>query len=365
MTSASPSAESLTDTTNSSFVTPPFSMSPVGESQSFHPWSRVQTFDGIDLPLPPINLLKLPPPRALIIRRQKPRNDFGFSLRKAICLDRSESLLAPSFKPVIFAEPGTGGGATGLLPGDRLIKVNGVSVETLPRETIIEMIKNSVEEVSVEVQPVTELVELARRCMLSPEDNSADVVDKASNCNTLRRSASKRFKNQNKGNEDLNAERYWLIHRGGFCAAIKCPNQVSDMQKVCVQLLHNGEQMTVEEDDLEQANPQSLDLVEDICQLKHLNETSVLNCLRQRYANNLIHTRAGPTLMVVNPMAPLSLYSEKVNNRKISICSKKKKLIQSFITGCIHVPRLQVGRSPTPHLFHGPIGLSISARNAS
>lgn len=321
MTSASPSAESLTDTTNSSFVTPPFSMSPVGESQSFHPWSRVQTFDGIDLPLPPINLLKLPPPRALIIRRQKPRNDFGFSLRKAICLDRSESLLAPSFKPVIFAEPGTGGGATGLLPGDRLIKVNGVSVETLPRETIIEMIKNSVEEVAVEVQPVTELVELARRCMQSPEDNGADVTDKASNCNTLRRSASKRFKNQNKGNEDLNAERYWLIHRGGFCAAIKCPNQVSDMQKVCVQLLHNGEQMTVEEDDLEQANPQSLDLVEDICQLKHLNETSVLNCLRQRYANNLIHTRAGPTLMVVNPMAPLSLYSEKVNNRKISIRS--------------------------------------------
>ena len=54
------------------------------------------------------------------------------------------------------------------------------------------------------------------------------------------------------------------------------------------------------------------DLVEDICQLKHLNEASVLHCLRQRYANNLIHTRAGPSLIVVNPMAPLSLYSEKV-----------------------------------------------------
>lgn len=70
--------------------------------------------------------------------------------------------------------------------------------------------------------------------------------------------------------------------------------------------------MAVEEDDLEQANPSNLDLVEDICQLKHLNEASVLHCLRQRYANNLIHTRAGPTLLVVNPMAPLSLYSEKV-----------------------------------------------------
>lgn len=196
MTSASPSAESLTDTTNSSFVTPPFSMSPVGESQSFHRWSRVQTFDGIDLPLPPIQLINMPAPRELIIKRQKPRNDFGFSLRKAICLDRSESLLSPTFKPVIFAEPGAGGGATGLLPGDRLIKVNGTSVENLPRETIIEMIKNSEEMVTVEVQPVTELVELSRRCMHFNNEDSLDVTDKASNCNTLRRSASKRFKNQ-------------------------------------------------------------------------------------------------------------------------------------------------------------------------
>lgn len=171
-------------------------MSPVGESQSFHRWSRVQTFDGVDLPLPPIKLLNLPAPRELVIKRQKPRNDFGFSLRKAICLDRSESLMLPTFKPVIFAEPGTNNnGTTGLLPGDRLIKVNGISVESLPRETIIEMIKNSEEQIIVEVQPVSELVELSRRCMQF-NDNSVDQVDKATNCNTLKRSASKRFKNQ-------------------------------------------------------------------------------------------------------------------------------------------------------------------------
>lgn len=287
-------------------------MSPVGESQSYYTWSRLQAFEDLDLPLPPINLLKLPPPRTLVIHRQKPRNDFGFSLRKAICLDRSESLLLPSLKPVIFAEPGAGGGSTGLLPGDRLIKVNGVSVETLPRETIIEMIKNSVQEVSVEVQPVTELVELSRRCMTTVEENGADVTDKATNCNTLRRSASKRFQNSSKRHEEASLERYWLIHRGGFCGAAKCSSQSSDAQKVSIQLLHNGDKMSVEEDDLEVANPQSLDLVEDICQLKHLNEASVLNCLRQRFGNNLIHTRAGPTLLVVNPMAPLSLYSEKV-----------------------------------------------------
>lgn len=91
------------------------------------------------------------------------------------------------------------GNATGLLPGDRLLKVNGVSVEDLARETIIEMIRNSGNCVTVEVQPVSELVELSRRCM--PHTNGevgSDETDRlgtsVSNCNTLRRSASTRFK---------------------------------------------------------------------------------------------------------------------------------------------------------------------------
>lgn len=152
LTSPSPSADSLTDTTNSSFATPPFSLSPVGESQGIDRWARVHAFEDVELPLPPVQLVHLPPPRQLVIRRQKsPRQDFGFSLRKAICLDRTESLMSPIFRPVIFAEPGAGGGATGLLPGDRLIKVNGTSVGELSREIIIEMIRNSGDAVTVEV----------------------------------------------------------------------------------------------------------------------------------------------------------------------------------------------------------------------
>ncbi|CAD6995882.1 unnamed protein product [Ceratitis capitata] len=203
MTSPSPSADSLTDTTNSSFATPPFSLSPIGESQGIDRWSRVHAFEDVELPLPPIKLVQLPPARELVIRRQKsPRNDFGFSLRKAICLDRAESLTAPTFKPVIFAEPGAGGGATGLLPGDRLLKVNGTPVSELSREVIIEMIRNSGDSVTVEVQPVSELVELSKRCMpaqgigVIAADDEVDRAARNANCNTLKRSASKRFKQQ-------------------------------------------------------------------------------------------------------------------------------------------------------------------------
>ncbi|XP_017874079.1 PREDICTED: unconventional myosin-XVIIIa isoform X3 [Drosophila arizonae] len=109
-------------------------------------------------------------------------------------------------------------------------------------------------------------------------------------------------------------ERVWLVHRGGFTAALRLPpgDTAHEEHKLSVRLLHNGEQLTVDEDDIEKQNSPALDLVEDICELKYLNEASVLHCLRQRYASNLIHTKAGPTLLVVNPMAPLSLYSEKV-----------------------------------------------------
>ena len=196
MASLSPSADSLSDTTNSSFATPPFSLSPDGESQGTHRWSRIQSFEGLNLPLPKIRTVELPSPRELLIKRQRPpRNDFGFSLRNAFRLDRFDSA-TPTLKPTIFAEPGTSAGdATGLLPGDRLIAVNDQSVENLSRELIIEMIRKCDDTVKVKVQPVAELVELSRRCMDTTQEDEKSVESNIANYNTLRRSASKRLKN--------------------------------------------------------------------------------------------------------------------------------------------------------------------------
>uniref|UniRef100_A0A182NZN9 Myosin motor domain-containing protein n=1 Tax=Anopheles epiroticus TaxID=199890 RepID=A0A182NZN9_9DIPT len=351
LASPSPSADSLTDTTttttNSSFATPPFSLSPVGESQGYegrigrvHPFDERMTANGsVTLSLPPIHLQALPAPRELVIQRQKgPRNDFGFSLRKAFVLDRPSvgggvplsRSGPPQMQAIIFAEPSsTGAVRTGLLPGDRLLRVNGQPVEELSRETIIEMIRNSGDSVMVQVQPIAELIELSRRCVSVTPNSAAPAED----CNTLKRSASRRFHkaqtsasgNDSSGRSDLEPPatvggRVWLIHRGGFTAAYKqqlSPSTVAmpshhQAGKVWIRLEATGEELLIDEDDLEVANPNTLDLVEDICQLPHLNESSVLHVLRQRFANNLIHTRAGPVLLIVNPMAPLALYSEKV-----------------------------------------------------
>ncbi|XP_058066185.1 unconventional myosin-XVIIIa [Anopheles bellator] len=352
LASPSPSADSLTDTTttttNSSFATPPFSLSPVGESQGYDGRiGRVFPFDerilpvngGIMLSLPPITVQPLPAARILTIQRQKsPRNDFGFSLRKAFVLDRPPPVNGERTPPparrlraIIFAEPSSSGTVqTGLLPGDRLLEVNGQPVEELSRETIIEMIRSSGDSVTVKVQPIAELIELSRRFVTA--------ATTATDCSTLKRSASRRFLHSHRphlgptgapfGEGGGSVGRVWLLHRGGFTAArrqqlspstVPMPSHHHQQQagKVWVRLeapngAGGGEELLIDEDDLEVANAAAYDLVEDLCHLPHLNESSALHVLRQRYANNLIHTRAGPVLLILNPMAPLALYSEKV-----------------------------------------------------
>ena len=49
-----------------------------------------------------------------------------------------------------------------------------------------------------------------------------------------------------------------------------------------------------------------------MAQLRYLNESSVLHTLRQRYGNKLIHTFAGPTIISINPMSNLAIYTDQV-----------------------------------------------------
>ncbi|XP_050552815.1 unconventional myosin-XVIIIa isoform X2 [Spodoptera frugiperda] len=344
VTSTSPSADSLTDTTtNSSFATPPFSTSPVGESQGFHRWSKTSNFEDVYLPLPSLTPVRLPKPRYLTIQRQKaPRNDFGFSLRRAMVQERifigdmnghDSALLNGdnkcnnlgmvsklNLKAVILAEPGSYPGAseTGLLPGDRLLEVNGVNVEEKSREEIIDLIKGSQDSVTIKVQPIAELCELSRR---KAADGGGDVELSDSNVRggTLSRSGSRRFTNsQAKSEEQLACEKewlqaghMWLAHRGGFTAVMR--EGEADPGRAKVRVLQTGEILTVDEDDLEKANPPQLERCEDIASLRCLNECGALNVLRSRYAAGLPHARAGHALLVLGPpkrTAPI--YTEKV-----------------------------------------------------
>ena len=144
------------------------------------------------LPLPDIVPLKTPRVRELSLQRQ-PAGDFGFTLRKAF-ITKKNAEGADESKVVIFAEPGSGtrGMLTGLIPGDKLIEVNGVNVEEVSREEIVEMIRNSGDQVIVKVQPIEELIELSVRPQ--QDGGSVEVQDEVSKGGTLKRSGSIRFK---------------------------------------------------------------------------------------------------------------------------------------------------------------------------
>ncbi|XP_076647208.1 unconventional myosin-XVIIIa isoform X1 [Halictus rubicundus] len=324
VTSASPSADSLTDTTNSSFATPPFSLSPIGESQGFARWRSTTSFEeqGVELHLPEIVPLKLPEPRELTIYRQPPpRNDFGFSLRRAVVVERAAGGAGTQMRSVIFAEPGSlvqHNNDTGLLPGDRLIEVNGINVDDKSREEIIDLIKRSANSVVVKVQPVAELSELSRR-----GNNDGQHINLAAaniRSGTLRRSGSLRFQDSMARSEEhlaqeqawLNYEKVWLLHRGGFTLATRYGSTDPDTAKLRIRLVASGEELLVDEEDVEKANPPQFDKAEELSRLRFLNESSVLHTLRQRYASNLIHTYAGDSMIIINPVVPLAIYSEKV-----------------------------------------------------
>ncbi|KAI9561532.1 hypothetical protein GHT06_012491 [Daphnia sinensis] len=277
------------------------------------------------LPLPALFEPALPEPRDLTLQR-KETGDFGFSLRRSVVVERSPNDPSRNSvkRTVIFAEPVTGNTNkqldAALLPGDRLLEVNGQNVQNTNREDIIDIIRNSGSTVTLKVQPVAELVELSRRWAADGRQiRLNDVIAKGG---TLRRTGSLRHRHTKaKSDDELTKEkewiesgRVWLQHRDGFTSARLDATGDAPVEegRVRLKLDGTGEVVSVDEDEVVKANPPQFDLAEDLAQLRHLNEASLLHTLRCRYAASLPHTYAGQSLIVINPVTPLAVYSERM-----------------------------------------------------
>ncbi|XP_057893402.1 unconventional myosin-XVIIIa isoform X1 [Melospiza georgiana] len=322
-----------------------------------------------ELRLPALVPPQPPTPRQLELQRRN-TGDFGFSLRRTTMLDRGPD--GQVYRRVVhFAEPGAGTKdlALGLVPGDRLVEINGRNVESKSRDEIVEMIRQSGDTVQLKVQPILELSELSR-CWLRggqgtrraawdldpaasasapsqvlyprPQEPCASTSDPLPSSVCLWAGVCARAScwsgpaddapaaplgpvpaaAQAKTEEQIAAEeawyeteKVWLVHRDGFSLGSQLrPEAGSPLPegKVKVKLDHDGAVLEVEEDDVEKANPPSCDRVEDLASLLYLNESSTLHTLRQRYGGNLLHTYAGPTMVIINPLSSPSMYSEKV-----------------------------------------------------
>lgn len=116
----------------------------------------------VQLQLPAVHAPGTPETRELELQRRN-TGDFGFSLRRTTMLDRNPD--GGVYRRVVhFAEPGAGTKdlALGLVPGDRLVEINGRNVENKSRDEIVEMIRQSGDTVRLKVQPILELSELSR-----------------------------------------------------------------------------------------------------------------------------------------------------------------------------------------------------------
>nr|XP_040037420.1 unconventional myosin-XVIIIa-like [Gasterosteus aculeatus aculeatus] len=261
-----------------------------------------KTFPGADLQLPELVPPPIPEPRELELQRRN-TGDFGFSLRRTTMLDRQPDG-GVCRRVVHFAEPGAGtkDPALGLVPGDRLVEINGTHVETKSRDEIVEMIRQSGESVRLKVQPIWELSECNRSWLRTAEGPHKPLFDgKTEEQITAERSW-------------YNTEKVWLVHKDGFSMATLLKTEAGSLPegKVKIRLESDGSLLDVDEDDVEKANPPVFDRVEDLASLQYLNESSVMHSLRQRYGGNLVHTHAGPNMVVVNPISAPSMYSEKV-----------------------------------------------------
>nr|POF06927.1 myosin type-2 heavy chain 1 [Quercus suber] len=76
----------------------------------------------------------------------------------------------------------------------------------------------------------------------------------------------------------------------------------------------DGSQREVPADTVDKVNPAKFDKADDMAELTHLNEASVVHNLHQRYLSDLIYTYSGLFLVTINPYTPLPIYGRDYIN---------------------------------------------------
>ncbi|KAJ2905666.1 myosin-11 [Zalerion maritima] len=115
------------------------------------------------------------------------------------------------------------------------------------------------------------------------------------------------------GENDFSGRRYvWL--RDPQAAFVKgWVVEELESNKILVQC-DDGTQREVDSEAVDKVNPAKFDKANDMAELTHLNEASVVHNLKMRYQSDLIYTYSGLFLVTVNPYCPLPIYSNEYIN---------------------------------------------------
>ncbi|XP_063769282.1 unconventional myosin-XVIIIb isoform X2 [Pseudophryne corroboree] len=149
-------------------------------------------------------------------------------------------------------------------------------------------------------------------------------------------------------------EQVWFVHKEGFTLATELKPDVGTPEladgKVRIRIDAENKMLEVDEENIHRTNPSKFDYAEDLTALISLNESSVINTLRHRYQSQLIHTNAGPNLIVLKPSAPVPSLPNKVFKGKKDgmsphICTVAQKAYWNMLTQCQDQTIVPLGRS--------------------
>ena len=99
----------------------------------------------------------------------------------------------------------------------------------------------------------------------------------------------------------------------------------------------SNQQFSIQNDKIYLRNNDDNDSIENLIDLVHLNEPTILSILEKRYLNDKIYTYTGPILIAVNPFKRLPLYTDEI----------KEEYYQNGIQKWKH----HSGKQMKPHLF--------------
>ncbi|OAA47023.1 myosin type II heavy chain [Metarhizium rileyi] len=112
------------------------------------------------------------------------------------------------------------------------------------------------------------------------------------------------------GENDFSGKRYVWV-RDSQLAFIKAwVIEETGNGRILVQT-NDGTQRELEADSVDKVNPAKFDKANDMAELTHLNEGSVVHNLQMRYQADLIYTYSGLFLVTVNPYCPLPIYTNE------------------------------------------------------
>ncbi|CAN8015383.1 unnamed protein product, partial [Ixodes persulcatus] len=283
--------------------------------------------------LPPIRTaLRCPQPRVLTVVRQ-PSGDFGFSLRRSAL---SDGLAGDDRRrTLMFAEPstlGSGGGGTGLLPGDRLLEVNGASVDERTREEVVEMVRSSGDRVSLKVQPLPELCEIVARVAGGGPPGATQGRHR-----TLSRTGSRRHRTLGAKTDEeiaeerqwLQSEKVWVLFDGGYAgASLVKGDQVTPREgRVRVRLDATGELLDVDQEDVDKVGSSSVFPKHTRC-----NQSAIQSNLSFRivFLRRNAKTRASRTLQRHQETVTIFISCTKCCNLRKKCCLVHSNIFDFF-----------------------------------